>query len=269
MIDGFNPSAFVLQPAGTFGNVGTTVTFRVGPFDAEVLETIFAPKFTAEDLVNLGFTQIYLTLMIDGVGSPPFYAVTIPPIQPPKQTFERDVVARSRAAYARPRAEIETAIFADLASTVNALVGGEAERQAEKQAKLDRKRAAARDAREKERTEHRRNTQERQERPRPREEQSRQNVPQRQELLPDGPGVPLKNNRELRDILKRLSNEQGSAQKKEPVRKENPPLREALKAVLPSQAKQQTRAEASPEGKEGAPPHHVPEDVLKNMIHGA
>jgi type IV secretory pathway TraG/TraD family ATPase VirD4 len=28
-----------------FGNVGTTVAFRVGPFDAEVLETIFAPQF--------------------------------------------------------------------------------------------------------------------------------------------------------------------------------------------------------------------------------
>src|ERR1041385_1563584 len=41
-----------------FGNVGTTVAFRVGPFDAETLETIFNPQFTATDLVNLGFTQI-------------------------------------------------------------------------------------------------------------------------------------------------------------------------------------------------------------------
>jgi hypothetical protein len=49
-----------------FGNVGTTCAFRVGPFDAEVLETIFQPKFMATDLVNLGFAQIYLTLMIDG-----------------------------------------------------------------------------------------------------------------------------------------------------------------------------------------------------------
>jgi len=29
-----------------FGNVGTTISFRVGPFDAEVLEKIFAPNFT-------------------------------------------------------------------------------------------------------------------------------------------------------------------------------------------------------------------------------
>src|SRR3989338_1616791 len=46
-----------------FGNVGTTIAFRVGPFDAEVLETIFKPKFTQEDLVSLGFAQIYITLM--------------------------------------------------------------------------------------------------------------------------------------------------------------------------------------------------------------
>ncbi|HVM59037.1 MAG TPA: type IV secretion system DNA-binding domain-containing protein, partial [Candidatus Paceibacterota bacterium] len=50
--------------AAVFGNVGTTVAFRVGPFDAEVLETVFMPEFTKEDLVNLGFAQIYLTLMI-------------------------------------------------------------------------------------------------------------------------------------------------------------------------------------------------------------
>ncbi len=66
--------------AAVFGNVGTTIAFRVGPFDAEVLETIFSPSFTRTDLVNLGFAQIYLTLMIDGVGSSPFSATTLPPI---------------------------------------------------------------------------------------------------------------------------------------------------------------------------------------------
>src|SRR6185436_8824230 len=60
-----------------FGNVGTTVAFRVGPFDAETMEPIFAPQFEATDLVNLGFRQIYLTLMINGVGSPPFSATTL------------------------------------------------------------------------------------------------------------------------------------------------------------------------------------------------
>src|ERR1035437_4763354 len=80
-----------------FGNVGTTVVFRVGPFDAEVLETIFLRHFTKEDVVILDRRQIYLTLMIDGVGSAPFSAVTIPPIEQPSVSYREQVVASSRA----------------------------------------------------------------------------------------------------------------------------------------------------------------------------
>jgi len=54
--------------------------FRVGATDAEALENEFTPQFTIEDLVNLGFTQIYLKLMIDGLTSAPFSATTLPPI---------------------------------------------------------------------------------------------------------------------------------------------------------------------------------------------
>ncbi|HVU79933.1 MAG TPA: type IV secretion system DNA-binding domain-containing protein [Candidatus Paceibacterota bacterium] len=93
-----------------FGNVGTTVAFRVGPFDAEVLETIFQPQFTQTDLVNLGFAQIYLTLMIDGVGSPPFSATTLTPFDPPPEKFFERVIETSRQTYSRPRAEVEEAI---------------------------------------------------------------------------------------------------------------------------------------------------------------
>jgi energy-coupling factor transporter ATP-binding protein EcfA2 len=93
-----------------FGNVGTLICFRVGPFDAEVLETVFEPVFTPEDLVGLGIGQIYLTLMIDGVGSKPFSAETIPPIEKPNISYRDDCVRQSRALYARPRAEIEAIV---------------------------------------------------------------------------------------------------------------------------------------------------------------
>jgi hypothetical protein len=93
-----------------FGNVGTTVAFRVGPFDAEVLETIFQPNFTATDLVNLGFAQVYLTLMIDGVGSPPFSATTLPPFDPAPNSFVREVIDASRQQFGRPRAVVEETI---------------------------------------------------------------------------------------------------------------------------------------------------------------
>ena len=90
-----------------FGNVGTTIAFRVGPFDAEVLETVFAPRFTAIDLVNLGFAQIYLSLMIDGIGSQPFSAQTLPPIQPPHISAREMTIAASRKIYTKPRSEVE------------------------------------------------------------------------------------------------------------------------------------------------------------------
>lgn len=93
-----------------FGNVGTTIAFRVGPFDAEVLETIFNPVFLATDLVNLGFAQIYLTLMINGVGSPPFSAQTLPPFDPPPGIYTDRTIENSRRQFGKPRAEVEKMI---------------------------------------------------------------------------------------------------------------------------------------------------------------
>lgn len=95
-----------------FGNIGTTIAFRVGPFDAEVLEKIFLPTFTQEDLVNLGFAQIYLTLMIDGVGSSPFSAVTLPPIVPTNVAITEKIIANSQKVYASPREKVEANINA-------------------------------------------------------------------------------------------------------------------------------------------------------------
>jgi energy-coupling factor transporter ATP-binding protein EcfA2 len=97
--------------AAVFGNVGTMIVFRVGAYDAEILEKEFAPTFTAEDIVNLGFTQIYLKLMIDGISSPPFSATSLPPIAQPETSLVPDVIASSRAQFAHTRAEVEATII--------------------------------------------------------------------------------------------------------------------------------------------------------------
>jgi len=68
---------------------------------------VFAPRFTAIDLVNLGFAQIYLSLMIDGIGSQPFSAQTLPPIQPPHISAREMTIAASRKIYTKPRSEVE------------------------------------------------------------------------------------------------------------------------------------------------------------------
>jgi hypothetical protein len=96
--------------AAVFGNVGTMMTFRVGSYDADVLEKEFAPVFTAEDLVNLGAYQLYLKLMIDGISSPPFSAVGLPPIEKPEVSFMEEIIDLSRKTYAKPRNEVEKAI---------------------------------------------------------------------------------------------------------------------------------------------------------------
>lgn len=96
--------------AAVFGNVGTMITFRVGSFDAEILEKEFAPVFTMEDIVNLGFVQIYLKLMIDGVASSPFSATTLPPIPKPEVTFREEVLDMSRKNFAHPKSEVEQKI---------------------------------------------------------------------------------------------------------------------------------------------------------------
>jgi hypothetical protein len=100
--------------AAVFGNVGTTIAFRVGPFDAETLEVVFTPEFTKEDLVNLALRQIYLTLMIDGVGSRPFSATTIPPIEPPPINYRTNVIEASRTIFGTVRSVIETQILDEL-----------------------------------------------------------------------------------------------------------------------------------------------------------
>ena len=96
--------------AAVFGNVGTMIIFRVGAYDAEVLEKEFAPTFTAEDIVNLGQYQIYLKLMIDGISSQPFSATNLPPIKPPEVDHVADVIASSREQFAHKRVDVESAI---------------------------------------------------------------------------------------------------------------------------------------------------------------
>ncbi|HOX60811.1 MAG TPA: type IV secretion system DNA-binding domain-containing protein [Candidatus Magasanikbacteria bacterium] len=93
-----------------FGNVGTIVTFRVGGADAEFLEKEFTPTFLATDIVNLNKYQVMLKLMIDGVASQPFGALTMPPIGKPTGSAEK-VIRVSRERYGRPRDVIEEKIM--------------------------------------------------------------------------------------------------------------------------------------------------------------
>jgi hypothetical protein len=67
-----------------FGNVGTTISFRIGAEDALRLKSEFEPVFTTQQLINLDKTQIALKLSIHGKATHPFLANTLAPI------FEED-----------------------------------------------------------------------------------------------------------------------------------------------------------------------------------
>lgn len=95
--------------AAVIGNVGTIVTFRVGSSDAEILAKEFIPTFVEEDLINLPKFHIYLKLMIDGVASRPFSALTMAPIAQATGSLEK-VVKVSRERYAVSRDKIEDKI---------------------------------------------------------------------------------------------------------------------------------------------------------------
>ncbi len=93
-----------------FGNVGTMVVFRVGAADAEYLETEFAPTFTPNDIVNLPKYHIILRLMINGVASDPFTAVTMPVNEDWRVGDADKVIKVSRERYAKPREQVEDKI---------------------------------------------------------------------------------------------------------------------------------------------------------------
>lgn len=66
------------------GNVGTLISFRVGPLDAELLGREFSDRFNPIDLMNLPNHRVYLRLLIGGAPSLPFSATTIHPDDLPR-----------------------------------------------------------------------------------------------------------------------------------------------------------------------------------------
>lgn len=93
-----------------FGNIGTIACFRVGAADGDFLEKEFMPEFYLNDLVNLPKYNIYLKLMIDGVSSRPFSALTLPPFEKQKESFAEKIIKNSRERYGTPKGKVEEKI---------------------------------------------------------------------------------------------------------------------------------------------------------------
>ncbi len=92
-----------------FGNVGTTISFRVSADDAPMLVKQFEPTFSESDLVQLNNRNFIISMIINGEKVPAFTATTLSIPETPKDNFEA-IISNSRINYARPRAEVEAEI---------------------------------------------------------------------------------------------------------------------------------------------------------------
>ncbi len=93
-----------------FGNVGSIISFRVGPQDAEFLEKQFGPTFNENDLMNIDNYNAYAKILINGQTSKPFNIRTVAPEMGNAEVGER-LKEASRQKYGRDRQEVEDEIL--------------------------------------------------------------------------------------------------------------------------------------------------------------
>ncbi|HLP86844.1 MAG TPA: hypothetical protein VK153_03165 [Candidatus Paceibacterota bacterium] len=93
-----------------FGNVGSIVTFRVSPEDAQFLESKFKPTFTAADIIKLDNYNAYVSMLINGQPTKPFNMETIKPVEGKIEIVDK-IKQLSYFKYGRPRDEVENEIM--------------------------------------------------------------------------------------------------------------------------------------------------------------
>ncbi|MDO4742067.1 MAG: type IV secretion system DNA-binding domain-containing protein [Candidatus Saccharibacteria bacterium] len=96
-----------------FGNVGTTISFRVSADDAPILAKQFEPVFEASDLLQLNNRHFIISMIIGGEKVPAFSATTLSIPSSPEDNFDK-IVAYSREKYARKRLDVEEEIRANI-----------------------------------------------------------------------------------------------------------------------------------------------------------
>jgi hypothetical protein len=92
-----------------FGNVGTMVSFRVGPGDSQIVGPYFAPAFEPQDITTLNNQHIFVSMIIDGQKSIPYSATTLM-LPTPENDQSAKLVELSREHYAGDRASVEEEI---------------------------------------------------------------------------------------------------------------------------------------------------------------
>lgn len=96
-----------------FGNVGTTISFRVSADDAPLLIKQFEPTFEASDLIQMNNRHFVISMIINGEKAPAFSATSLNLPTSPSDNFS-EIIESSRVKYSRPRHIIEAEIKATI-----------------------------------------------------------------------------------------------------------------------------------------------------------
>ncbi|MDD4784082.1 MAG: type IV secretory system conjugative DNA transfer family protein [Candidatus Paceibacterota bacterium] len=93
-----------------FGNVGTIISYRIGPDDADFIGKQFTPDFTENDLINIPNYNFYIKYLIDGMPSNAFSAIGLPPLPKFEISYKNEIIENTRKDYAKSREEVEQEI---------------------------------------------------------------------------------------------------------------------------------------------------------------
>ena len=92
------------------GNVGTVLSGRIGPDDAEILAKEFAPVFGSYDLLNCPKYSFYTKILIDNQASKPFLMGVYPPVRGNRELASA-IKELSRLKYGRDKTIVEAEIM--------------------------------------------------------------------------------------------------------------------------------------------------------------
>jgi len=94
-----------------FGNVGTIMSYKIGPEDGEFMEKYYAPTFSSQDLVNMDKFKAVMKLSVDNQPSTPFSIIPKNPyLEKGDENLAKAFYELSRLKYARERIFIQKEI---------------------------------------------------------------------------------------------------------------------------------------------------------------
>jgi len=238
---------------------------------------------------------MYLKLMIDEVGSQPFSAVGMAPIERPKISFKEQIIENSRRVYAQPRKVIEENIVAWHEPTKSSASGGAKVKAKEESRPRSEERGPRENGREKDENkqesvssirEHPSISSSRTSIPAEKEkvsQGSKRNTPPKNQDMPLPPSIgvdedlkisverlthknkaklgPSENNRKgLKEVLMGLVKENSSMEKPKPA--PNP----GIPRQTPTNVSEKIKEKAEPRFESSKNPREVPESVLKKIL---